>query len=182
MAFNPFDFFIKYHSREFSARYRLVTLLIGAAVFLVVVPALIIYISHAANAYIVETDIYNRAKTGVAAAFIISGLAMVGWSALVLWNTGKGTPAPVAPTKKLVVSGPYGYCANPMELGLIFYCFGLGTYLDTFTTGVIASFLVLIIGSAYNRLVEEKELALRFGDEYREYAKKTGFLIPNIWK
>jgi len=40
----------------------------------------------------------------------------------------------------------------------------------------------LLFSTTYIKLVEEKELEARFGEEYREYKRKTPFLIPKIWK
>ena len=40
----------------------------------------------------------------------------------------------------------------------------------------VALFFLLLL--AYLKLVEEKELALRFGQEYLDYKKGTPFLIP----
>jgi protein-S-isoprenylcysteine O-methyltransferase Ste14 len=34
------------------------------------------------------------------------------------------------------------------------------------------------LGSAYLKLIEEKELLLRFGQDYEDYKKKTPFFFP----
>jgi protein-S-isoprenylcysteine O-methyltransferase Ste14 len=34
------------------------------------------------------------------------------------------------------------------------------------------------LGSIYHKSVEEKELALRFGNAYKEYRKRTSLFIP----
>jgi protein-S-isoprenylcysteine O-methyltransferase Ste14 len=39
----------------------------------------------------------------------------------------------------------------------------------------------LLFSTAYIKL-EEKELEARFGEEYKEYKRKTPFLIPKIRK
>ena len=58
------------------------------------------------------------------------------------------------------------------------YCLGVGTILESVTIGLIMSFLILILGTCYNKFIEEKELRERFGPEYKEYKEKTPFLIP----
>ncbi len=40
--------------------------------------------------------------------------------------------------------------------------------------------LGFIVGSCYHKLIEEKELTLRFGDDYQRYKENTLFLIPKI--
>ena len=48
---------------------------------------------------------------------------------------------------------------------------------------VIILFVVgVFLGSLYHKFIEEKELLVRFGDEYRKYKKKTPFLLPKLRK
>ena len=93
---------------------------------------------------------------------------------------GRGTPAPIAPTQKLIVDGPYRKRRNPMLLGATIYCLGVGTILESITIGLIMSFLVLTLGTCYGKFIEEKELRIRFGQEYEEYKEKTPFLISKF--
>ncbi len=79
------------------------------------------------------------------------------------------------------MAGPYALCRNPLQLGVILYYLGLGTYVGSLKIGLTMFFLGLILGSSYHKFVEEKELQLRFGEEYEEYRKKTPFLIPKLW-
>jgi protein-S-isoprenylcysteine O-methyltransferase Ste14 len=78
----------------------------------------------------------------------------------------------------LVTTGPYKLCRNPIEFGAIFYYLGIGTIAGGITVGIACFLLGLTIGSAYHKLIEESELEARFGDEYRQYKKKTPFLLP----
>ena len=39
----------------------------------------------------------------------------------------------------------------------------------------------MIIGSAYHKYIEEIELEIRFGDEYKQYKKNTPFIIPKYF-
>lgn len=41
--------------------------------------------------------------------------------------------------------------------------------------------LSFVLGSLYNKLVEERELRRRFGDRYESCHAETPFLIPRIW-
>jgi len=45
-------------------------------------------------------------------------------------------------------------------------------------TGLVMLTIGVILGTFYHKGVEEKELLLRFGDEYKEYQERTSFLIP----
>lgn len=55
--------------------------------------------------------------------------------------------------------------------------------MGSYTIGIVSFVLGLIIGSAYHKFVEEKELHVRFGDRYLKYKKEVPFLIPKLkWK
>ena len=55
--------------------------------------------------------------------------------------------------------------------------FGFGDYLESITIGLIMSCLILIFGTCYSKFIEERELWIRFGQEYEEYKEKTPFLV-----
>ena len=110
------------------------------------------------------------------------GAALVGgafaiWTVWVQISWADGTPLPMLPTQKLIIRGPYRLCRNPMVLGTIKAYGGLAV-----VSGSAFSLLfVLLFGAglvAYLPLMEEKELALRFGAEYEAYKRSTPFLIP----
>jgi protein-S-isoprenylcysteine O-methyltransferase Ste14 len=48
---------------------------------------------------------------------------------------GQGTPAPMMPTRRLLVTGPYHLCRNPMVLGTIIAYLGV-----VVLTGSLSSF------------------------------------------
>ncbi|MHC5075821.1 MAG: methyltransferase family protein [Planctomycetota bacterium] len=114
----------------------------------------------------------------LAAVSAAIGLSIQLWSLLTQFIVGRGGPVPVVPTQKLITTGPYAYCRNPLHLGTLFYCFAFGTFLGNLTIGMVCIVLELVLLIAYIKGIEEKELALRFGQEYLEYKKNTPFLIP----
>jgi len=92
---------------------------------------------------------------------------------------GKGTLAPWDPPCQLVVRGPYRFVRNPMISGVIFILFGEALVLLSLPHAVwAASFLVLNL--IYIPLIEEPQLAWRFGDSYREYCRHVRRFIPRI--
>ncbi|WP_147822306.1 methyltransferase family protein [Salidesulfovibrio onnuriiensis] len=170
------DKFVAIASEERSSRFKVITLVVGATLFLVVFAWLVLWISH----WLV--DVFNTLFVeplpvvgGVIAAI---GAAVAGWTALVMWMQAEGTPAPLAPTRKLVVSGPFRYCRNPMQLGMMIYLLGLGTAFFSLVTGLVALLVAFAVGGSYHHFIEEKELRARFGEEYEQYRRGTPFLIP----
>jgi protein-S-isoprenylcysteine O-methyltransferase Ste14 len=163
--------------RRHSTPYRLISLIAGAILFLIILPAALFVVGWLiSHAFRVEG--HRWVEISVAWITIPLGLFWLSWATLVQWRIGKGTPAPIAPTQKLVVTGPYRLCRNPIELGAILYYLGLGSCFGNLAIGLVCSSLGFVLGTTYHRFVEEKELTLRFGDEYLAYKRKVPFLIP----
>ncbi len=170
---------IQFSKKDRSILFRALSLLFGATVFLVVTPWVLITL---VGMIIGPDGVYCPRSLEVVIGFVFNtlGLFLVFWSVASLWLLGKGTPAPVAPTQRLVVEGPYKLCRNPMKLGAISYYLGVGTLFDSLTTGIACFVVGLVIGTFYHKAVEEKELLMRFGEDYEEYKKSTPFLIPRL--
>jgi len=89
---------------------------------------------------------------------------------------GLGTPAPAAPTEKLVVGGLYRYVRNPMYLAVAAVILGQAAALGRLRLAVYA----LAFGAAvwaFVRCYEEPTLRRRFGSEYESYART----VPGWW-
>ena len=128
----------------------------------------------------IQLDIGFSVKIPLAVAALCLGLFWLIWSTYSQLAIGKGTPAPNAPTQKLVIVGPYKYTRNPIEFGALCYYLGFGMLLGTLFHGIVCLLLGFIVGSSYHKFVEEQELVLRFGKDYEEYRKQTPFLIPRF--
>jgi protein-S-isoprenylcysteine O-methyltransferase Ste14 len=165
--------------KERSVGYRIVMVIVGAVAFVVVVPAVFFLASYGLDKYLLA-ERARMLELGVGGVSGIVGLFFMAWSVLTFVTIGKGTAAPVAPPRKLVVSGPYKLCRNPMAFGAMFYYLGVGTYFGSLRIGIVMFLLTLIIGGCYTKLIEEKELQLKFGAEYEEYKKNKPFLFPKL--
>jgi protein-S-isoprenylcysteine O-methyltransferase Ste14 len=175
---NVIDKLVEWSRREASTARKLVSLAIGIFVFLCALPALFTWAGLVLGFPPIPA-MPLAAAIAITLGFLV-GSYWLGWAAFSQWRRGHGTPAPTAPTQRLVVEGPYRLCRNPIELGAIFYYLGFGTLFGSLSAGVFASLAALASGSAYHKLVEERELLARFGDEYRRYRKRTPFLIPDL--
>ena len=92
---------------------------------------------------------------------------------------GLGTPAPVMPTRHLVVTGLYRYVRNPMYVGVFSAIVGQALLFGNLTVlkyGIcmftVAAFFVLIY--------EEPTLRRTFGDEYDEFCAHVPRWIPRL--
>jgi protein-S-isoprenylcysteine O-methyltransferase Ste14 len=92
---------------------------------------------------------------------------------------GKGTLAPWAPTKRLVIKGPYRYVRNPMILGVMTVLFGeaLGLWSKNI---LIWTGAFILINTVYFLFYEEPNLEKRFGEEYRIYKKHVPRWLPRL--
>jgi len=112
------------------------------------------------------------------------GLALIAGGAIVLVESfvrfalqGLGTPAPVFPTRHLVISGYYRYVRNPMYAANVAIILGQALWFASVTllaycAVVWLSFHVFVI------LYEEPTLRATFGAEYDAYCRRVARWIP----
>ena len=117
----------------------------------------------------------------IAAVFSVFGFSV---ALRCVWDfgwTGRGTPAPVAPPKKLVVVGFYRYVRNPMYLGFFAGWAGLWVVFGHANWARIAAALAVVLGVAlFVRLYEEPTLRKMFGTEYEEYSRNVRAWVPRV--
>ena len=92
---------------------------------------------------------------------------------------GGGTPAPVAPTQHLVITGPNRYVRNPIYLALVAIVLGQGLILGNARLLVYGALLWIgfhIFVLAY----EEPTLRRRFGAEYDTYCANVSRWLPRL--
>ena len=160
-----------------SSLYKGISLLCGVIFFMALLPAFLIWIGTFADNLISFRGSFLW-RVGISVLCISAGIALLSWATLTQIRIGRGTPAPNAPTSRLIAAGPYRYSRNPIELGAIIYYFGLGSLMVSYTAGAVGFLIALLGGSLYHKMIEERELEARFGKEYIEYRKKVPFLIP----
>lgn len=94
----------------------------------------------------------------------------------------RGTPVPTSPPPKLITSGLYAYVRNPMALGGLLILESLGFYYGSLSLIIVFAPLPVLLYALYIKAVEEPELEMRFGQEYREYKKRVPMFIPKLKK
>ena len=140
---------------------------------LIVIPAVLLYLTSFTFTRPSILQIIFSLITG------IIGLFFAGWSMRTFKFKGNGTPAPWAPPKNFIVSGPYRYVRNPMISGVIFIL--LSEFCITKSKAIFLWFLFFtIVNIFYIHFVEETALKKRFGTSYEEYLKKVPCWIPKF--
>lgn len=175
------DRYLEWASHEYTLRRRLVVLAFVGPLFLVVLPFLIVRGSRALDRRLHLRRVRVAAvKKRVAAVTLGATGALLGLASVrATVDVGSGTPLPMMPTQRLVVRPPFTYCRNPMTLGTILGYLGVAVWLGSVSAiGIVAALGGLLL--LYVRLVEEKELAARFGADYLAYKRVTPFLLPRV--
>lgn len=92
---------------------------------------------------------------------------------------GIGTPAPLAPTQHLVVTGLYRYVRNPIYLAVAAIIFGQGLYLGSVAL-LIYGVCFLVIVHLFVLGYEEPTLRKTFGAEYERFCANVNRWLPRL--
>lgn len=176
--------FLESTHHEYSPSQRLVLLFFAGILFLILVPLALIYASAALDRWLgLEPFGFGWRGWNVVAAIILilTGWPLGLWANYVQFTLGRGTPVPLMATQKLIISGPYRFCRNPMALGAFIAYFGVALWIGSLSAlALVVLFVVLL--TIYIKTVEEREMEARFGEEYLEYRRRTPFIIPRTPK
>ena len=116
-----------------------------------------------------------------------SGIVLIAFGVAVYAHTafwgfafrGRGTPAPIAPTQDLVISGLHRYVRNPMYIGVLLIVVGQAVLFDSRTVLLYAAFLWLAF-HVFVLLYEEPALHKQFGPEYDNYKQRVPRWLPKL--
>jgi protein-S-isoprenylcysteine O-methyltransferase Ste14 len=92
---------------------------------------------------------------------------------------GLGTPAPIAPTRHLVVTGLYRHVRNPMYVSVAAVILGQGALLADGRLVAYGAFFWLAC-HGFVVVYEEPTLAQTFGGEYERYRANVPRWIPRV--
>jgi protein-S-isoprenylcysteine O-methyltransferase Ste14 len=152
--------------------------LLKTLLFTVVVPGTVaVYVPWALRRNAVPV---GGAEEWAAISLIVVGIAIYLYTAF--WGfalIGGGTPAPIAPTKTLVVRGLHHYIRNPMYVGVLLI---VGGQAWLFHSRSIATYL-LCLGLGFHLFVllyEEPTLRRQFGAEYERYCAAVPRWLPKF--
>jgi len=116
----------------------------------------------------------------VIGAVLLAGCAVVLVQAFVRFvREGRGTPAPVGPTERLVVGGLYRHVRNPMYVAVVGAIVGQALLLGRPVLLVYAA-LAGAGMALFVRGYEEPLLAARYGEQYRAYRRAVPGWLPRL--
>ena len=155
---------------------RKVGAIAGSAAFLVIAPGVVAGLVpwwltgwHAGSPYPLPARAAGALLAGSGAVVLLGAFAQFALG-------GAGTPAPVAPTERLVVRGLYRWVRNPMYLAVLGVIVGQWLWLSrpvllAYAAGVAAAF------AAFVRWYEQPTLTRRYGAQYEAYRSE----VPGWW-
>jgi protein-S-isoprenylcysteine O-methyltransferase Ste14 len=151
---------------------------IGSAAFLIAAPGVV--------AGLVPWLLTGWESSGPPLALVLAGVALVAAGTAVLLHSfarfvieGSGTPAPVAPTDRLVVGGLYRFVRNPMYVAVGATIAGQALLLGRPVLLAYAAVFWLVV-AAFVRGYEEPTLSARYGEQYAEYRRAVPAWLPRL--
>ena len=116
---------------------------------------------------------------GLGRLLVLAGAAVLGHAFVAFAWHGRGTPAPSAPTERLVVEGAYRHVRNPMYLAVL--ALVLGQVLLFASWGLVAYLLVLgITINVFVHTYEEPTLREVHGPTYEEFCQNVPRWLPRV--
>jgi protein-S-isoprenylcysteine O-methyltransferase Ste14 len=155
--------------------------ILGSAMFLVLAPGIVAgYVPWRISRWHVGVPLLRASSFRlVGVLLIIAGLPVLLDSFARFALQGLGTPAPIFPTRHLVVSGLFQYVRNPMYVAVVMLIFGQGLLFGSirileYGVAVWAGFYLFIL------LYEEPTLRRSFGLEYEEFCANVPRWFPRV--
>lgn len=155
--------------------------ILGSVIFLVVAPGtLALYLPWRICRWRFASPLFGFPPLRILGVLMIAaGLPVLLDSFARFAIQGLGTPAPVAPPQRLVVTGLYRYVRNPMYVAVALLIFGQGLLFGS--VSLLEYGLVVWVGFfAFVILYEEPALRSKFGEDYRQYCARVPRWIPRL--
>jgi len=155
--------------------------LVGSAIFLVIAPGTVAgYVPWRICRWHVEAPLLGISSLRLVGVLLIAAALPVLLDSFARFALqGLGTPAPIFPTRHLVVSGLFRYVRDPMYVAVVSLILGQGLF--------FGSLLILEYGIAvwvgfylFVLIYEEPALRKNYGPEYEEFCANVPRWIPHL--
>lgn len=154
---------------------RRVRAALGSALFLLAAPGVVAgFVPWLLTGW--DADDPPAALAVAGAALTLAGAAVVLHAFARFVVEGNGTPAPVAPTERLVVGGLYRHLRNPMYVAVGATIVGQALLLGKPILLAYTALFFLTVAT-FVRTYEEPTLARRYGEQYAAYREA----VPGWW-
>jgi len=152
----------------------------GSLVFLFVAPGVVAgLVPWLLTGWEVNDELAWWPLQAIGAVLVAGGAAVLLHAFARFVVEGIGTPAPVAPTERLVVRGVYRYVRNPMYVAVAATIVGQALLLGRPGLLLYAAVFCAVV-AAFVHLYEEPVLSARFGQEYEAYRSAVPAWWPHL--
>ena len=153
----------------------------GSAIFLVIAPGTVVgYVPWRICHWHVEAPLAGLSLFRILGVLLIAaGLPVLLDSFARFAFQGLGTPAPIFPTRHLVVGGLYRYVRNPMYVAVVSLILGQGLFLGNVRVleyGIAVWTAFHLFGLIY----EEPALRSTYGSEYEDFCTNVHRWVPRL--
>ncbi len=149
----------------------------GSTVFFFAAPGVVAaLIPYWLSGWTVAEPPWPTAVRALGVISLVAGAVALVHSFVRFVSEGAGTPAPIAPTQRLVVGGLYRYVRNPMYLAVLAAIVGQALWLGQKSLLLYAA-AVLAAFASFVHFYEEPTLLRMYGAEYEAYRRG----VPAWW-
>ncbi len=154
---------------------------LGATVFFFLAPGTVAFLIPGLVAQWPLQPLWPNAMWAKVLGFVIGA---VGFAALIecfarFALKGEGTPAPIASTRYLVLSGLYRHVRNPMYVAVLAIILGWAVWFASLALFGYA-LVVWLCFTTFVVVYEEPKLRATFGKQYEIYCANVGRWVPRL--
>ncbi|SRR5579871_1281939 len=160
---------------------RRIVAIVGSGIFLVIAPGIVAgYIPWRICRWHVEAPLAGIFSFRVFGVLLIAAALPILLDSFARFAVqGLGTPAPIFPTQRLIVSGLYRYVRNPMYLAVVTLILGQGLFFGDvrvleYGIAVWAAFHLFVL------VYEEPALRSSYGSEYEAFCAHVHRWVPRL--
>ena len=160
---------------------RRILAILGSAIFLVIAPGMVAgYVPWRICRWHVGAPLLGSSLVRLVGVLLMAaGLPVLLDSFARFALQGLGTPAPIFPTRHLIVSGLFRYLRNPMYVAVVSLVLGQGLFFGSvrvleYGVAVWAGFHLFVL------IYEEPSLRKTYGPEYEQFCANVPRWIPRL--
>jgi len=160
---------------------RRILAIVGSAIFLVIAPGIVAgYVPWRISRWHVGAPLLGTSLSRLPGVLlIVGGIPVLVDSFVRFAFQGLGTPAPIFPTRHLVVSGLYRYVRNPMYVAVVSLILGQGVFWGNvrvleYGIAVWMAFHLFVL------IYEEPTLRNTYGSEYEDFCRNVHRWVPRL--
>ncbi|GAC1399781.1 MAG: isoprenylcysteine carboxylmethyltransferase family protein [Mycobacterium sp.] len=161
---------------------RTSTAAIGSAAFFVAAPGTLVGLGPWLITHWQIPGFFSPFREVLGVVLIVLGL-IPPVHAFIQFARAGGTPMPIAPTERLVVTGFNRFVRNPMYVGLLTAILGQALLFDNRAL-VLYAVIAWVVSASFVRWYEEPTLVRTYGEQYEEYRRNVLAWTPRVtpWK